>query len=472
MSAHKISCRLISIVLIFLFYKGYALQRGDTLSYEPDDDEYNLVIASLKGDLQMVQDLLDKGVNANTVLDESITPLIYAIQGGQTIICNFLIARGADVNFRPMYGPTPLIVAIKSQRPVLMDMLVNMGAKVNAGDEQGRTPIMHAMALDDTVSFHKLVGWGASLMQSDTLGMTPLMVAVIHNKPYFAEFILNQGISPDLPDRRGVTPFLVAVANENYPMMELLLAYGANINHISRKKHAALTIALEKQDEKLLQYLVDKGADVNLKIRKTETPLTIANYFNSDIFLREILTSKGAVQSFLPDFRQFSLGAEFLGNFQHLMMGANVGIHDFRYNADISAGFLIRVSPVRVLLPANQPQHYYQFWEYRYLWYAGLDKKFMVSYKNATTMQGIFIGGRWVSSYPKYRGTSQSTSWKNTWAIRLGYYYKFRNIKLYCSYQYLDFGYRGVSPHHYNMGINLYLGKSIHFDHKRYQPWQ
>jgi len=460
-----------AIVLFFVCYTGYALQQGDTLAYDPDDDEYNLVIASLKGDMQMVQKLLDKGVNVNVTLDESITPLIYAVQGGQLNICNYLIARGADINFRPAYGPTPLIVAIKSQRPLLVDMLVNMGAKINAGDAMGRTPLMHTIALDDTTTFHKLIDWGASLTQTDTLGMTPLMVAVIYNKPYFVQYILDQGISPDVPDQQGVTPFLVAVSNANYPMMDLLISRGANINHISRKKHSALTIALEKQDEKLLQYLVDKGADVNLKIRKTETPLTIANYFNSDIFLREILTSKGARQSILPDFRQISIGPEFLGNFQHFMLGANAGIRDFRYDVDISGGFLIRVTPTRVLVPANQPQHYYQFWEYRYLWYAGLDKKFMISYKNSSTMQGVFIGGRWVSSYHDYRGSTLPTSWKSTWAIRLGYYFIFRNIKLYGSYQYLDFGYRGVSPHHYNLGVNFYLGKSIHFDNKRYQPW-
>ncbi|MGC8824344.1 MAG: ankyrin repeat domain-containing protein [Bacteroidales bacterium] len=471
MFARKVSICL--FVWLALFYgSGYAFQRGDTLAYEPDDDEYNLIIASLKGDLPMIQQLLDKGINPNTVIDESITPLIYAVQGGQPNICNYLIARGADVNFRPSFGPTPLIVAIKAQRPILAEMLVNMGASVNAGDEQGRTPIMYAIAQNDTVVFQKLLSWGANLTQADTSGITPLMVAVMHNRPYFVHYILNRGISPDMPDIHGVTPFLVAVANANYPMMDLLLEYGANINHISRKKHSALTIALEKQDEKLIQYLVDKGADVNLKIRKTETPLTIANYFNSDIFLREILTSNGARQSIWPDFRQMSIGPEFLGNFQHIMMGANVGLRDFRYDVELSAGFLARLTPTRILVPTGQSGHYYQFWESRYLWYAGLDKKFLLRYKQNSTLQGIFIGARWVSSHHSYRGSSFPTSTENTWAIHGGYYYIFRNVKLYFSYQYLDFGFRGVSPHHYNFGVNLYLGKSIHFDNKRYQPWQ
>lgn len=471
MTARKVLRSFFVAFLLLLYQTGYALQQGDTLTYEPDDDEYNLIVASIKGDLPMVQQLLDKGINPNAVLDESITPLIYAVQGGQVGICNYLIARGADVNFRPSFGPTPLVVAVKAQRPALIEMLIHMGAAINKGDEQGRTPVMYAIALDDTVTFHRLLGWGASLTQADTFGITPLMMAVIHNKLYFAQYILDQGISPDVPDNQGVTPFLLAVANANYPMMDLLLKYGANVNHISRKKHSALTIALEKQDEKLIQYLVDKGADVNLKIRKTETPLTIANYFHSDIFIREILTSNGARQSILPDFRQISLGPEFLGNFQHIMMGANIGLRDYRYDMEVSGGFLIRLTPTRVLLPADRPRQYYQLWESRYLWYAGVDKKFLLSYKNTSTLQGIFLGARWVSSYPSYRGASFPVSWENTWAIRGGYYYIIRNIKLFFSYQYLDFGYRGVSPHHYNFGINLYLGKSIHFDKKRYQPW-
>jgi len=87
-------------------------------------------------------------------------------------------------------------------------------------------------------------------------------------------------------------------------------------------------------------------------------------------------------------------------------------------------------------------------------------------------MQGVFVGIRWIYTHYSYRGTAIPDAWQSKWAFRAGYYYAIKNVKLYFGYQYLDFGYRGVSPHHYNFGINLYVGKSIHFDNKQYQPWQ
>jgi ankyrin repeat protein len=447
------------------------LQKDDSLSYESDDDEYNLVIASLKGDLGMVENLLEKGVNPNTVIDESITPLIYASQGGHSSICTILIARGADVNFRPPYGTTPLITSIKSQQSKIFDLLLSMGADINQGDELGCTPLMHAIALSDSSLFEKILNLKCNIQKTDTFGRNALMIAVINDQLYFTKQLLKRGLDVNSYDTKGVSPFMVAVSHANYPMMDLLIQYGADINHVSKQKHSALTIALEKQDEKLIQYLMDNGVDVNQKITSVETPLSVAKYFQSNIFIIEALESKGAKQTYWPDIRQFVAGIEFLGNFQHIMGGINVGVHDYRYDLELTGGGFIRFTPSRILDPMDQPNKYYQYWENRFLIYAGLDKNFKLKYIPNKSHQGILLGARWIYTGYTYRGTTIHNEMEQTWAARIGYYWSFWKVKIYGAYQYIDFGHKGVSPHSYNLGVNFYIGKSIHFDNKNYQPW-
>ncbi len=468
----KITILLSLMIYTFSWNISNAKQPNDTLSYEPDDDEYNLVIASLKGDLSMVQKLIDKGINPNIALDESITPLMYAIQGGNIQVINFLIARGADINYRPINGSTPLIVAVKSQRTFIVEMLINMGAKIDGSDYLGRTPLMYSIAQNDTMMFGILKNLKANINATDTFGITPLMVAVIHHNYNLAEKILQLGVNPNIGDKKGITPLIIAVSNSDYNAMELLLKYGADINIVSHKRHSPITIAIEKQDERLIEYLIEKGADVNLKLGKTETPLSVVKYFHSNIFIEEMLTAKGAKQSIWPIFRQIAFGPEFLGNFQHFMLGFNTGLKDFRYDSEISGGFLFRPAYTRVLVPADKPNVYYQFWESRILYYLAFDKNFLIKYiPSLSKIKGISIGIRWNNSYDSYRGATWNNSWKQTWSIKTGYYYMFKNIKLYLSYQYIDFKKQGVSPHHYNFGISFYFGRSIHFDNKNYQTW-
>ena len=95
-----------------VFGKLYLAPNEDTLQYMPDDEEYNLVIASLKGDYHLVETLINKNINPNTALDETFTPLNYAARGGQQKICNYLILKGAEINYRPANGATPLIAAV------------------------------------------------------------------------------------------------------------------------------------------------------------------------------------------------------------------------------------------------------------------------------------------------------------------------------------------------------------------------
>ena len=99
--------------------------------------------AAFYGDLEMVQVLLDYGVDVNAQNGNGDTPLDYASSNGHRNdagVARLLIAHGADPNTRNMGGFTPLHEASNCGRVEIVRLLIEHGANV-VKDYWGRTPM-------------------------------------------------------------------------------------------------------------------------------------------------------------------------------------------------------------------------------------------------------------------------------------------------------------------------------------------
>jgi len=474
MNLKILSTFIIGFQLLFSFNFNYLNARpnySDSLEYVSDDDEYNLVVASYKGDINYISTLIEKGTNPNSILDHTLTPLIYAAQGGQIKACTYLISHGADVNLKPKEGTTPLIASIISRNSQITDMFIMMGSDINQGDEKGRTPLMYAIALDDSNLVKILLNKKCDLFAKDTLGFDALMVSVIHRRYNYAEMLIKLGLDVNTKDKKNITPIIIASKNVDYPMIDLLLKYGADINHVSKNKLTPLLVAIENKDEKLVEYLLSKGADAKQKVGLSQTTITTSKYFNAGAFIDEMLMDKGARQSVLPCFKKIFFGPEITFNNHQIMSGFNIGVKDFRYNSEITAGILFRLFSSRVLVPAGTYNEYYQFWERRYFAFAGIIKKFPFHFGENDFQRGLFVGLKGILSKYSYRGSDIDNQSLYTLSPEIGFFQSYRNFLFSISYQYLDFKHDGVIPHVLNVNCKFYFGKAFNFNKKAYEPW-
>ena len=100
--------------------------------------------AACYGDLEMVQVLLDYGVDVNAQDRNRDTPLDYASSNGHhndARVARLLIAHGADPNARDMFGVTPLHRASICGRIEIVRLLIEHGANVVVKDDWGETPL-------------------------------------------------------------------------------------------------------------------------------------------------------------------------------------------------------------------------------------------------------------------------------------------------------------------------------------------
>ncbi len=470
----KIFTFLITLLNTGAIYAGMSggkfLTDYDSVQYIPNDNEYNIVIAALKGDYTIVEGLLEKGVNPNSMLEDGTTPLIYAAQSGSFQICKLLVSKGAIINYKPATGYTALIAAIRGGYSQIVEFLIEKGADINLTDDMGRTAFIYAAANGDSIMCEKLLSLNANLSLKDNTGTNALMVTIINRRLKLATMLLEKGIDANTSDVDGVTPMMVAVANNDYDAIELLLKYGADINRKSRHKETVLTIAIEKNDEALVRYIVKKGANVNQKLTLAETPLTIAHYNKHDDFIIEALQDLGARQNAIPDFRRITLGPEFTMNFDDFMAGFNFGTKEYKYNLDLTAGIVFRPFATRVLMH-DSANYYFQYWEQRNFVYLGINKNIKLTKYTSKSAGGITIGLKELYTFGKFRGTILNSGNNFLLTPEIGFFHMFFGTQFNVVYQYMNFGLTGVSPHRISITAKFILHGSNNFNANLYRPW-
>ncbi|MCV2355877.1 ankyrin repeat domain-containing protein [Paucibacter sp. B2R-40] len=96
--------------------------------------ESALMLAAIRGKLDWVQKLVQKGAPINT---PGWTPLHYACSGPDNGVAAWLLSQGAEINARSPNGSTPLMMSARYGALDLPATLLKAGADVNVRNDQG-----------------------------------------------------------------------------------------------------------------------------------------------------------------------------------------------------------------------------------------------------------------------------------------------------------------------------------------------
>src|SRR5690606_28348352 len=99
-----------------------------------------LSLAVLKGRLDVVELLLEKGADRNGY--KYYSPLIVAVCNGQLDMAKLLLEKGADTEYTDSPPKTTALhEAVALKNIDMVNLLLEFGAEVNAQDQDGRTPL-------------------------------------------------------------------------------------------------------------------------------------------------------------------------------------------------------------------------------------------------------------------------------------------------------------------------------------------
>ncbi|KAJ8002740.1 hypothetical protein DPEC_G00162080 [Dallia pectoralis] len=270
---------------------GFSMSKKNTFIEKTDavvvtaaaDNVTTLKKAIDVGDTQLVQQLLDNGLDVETRLGFEWTPLMCAVHMANYDIAKLLLDRGASANFSKdqhtvlmaactalasedkmvrcvelllsrnvdpntfnRFHMTSLMLASRDGHSHVINMLVSHGAEVNTQDENGYTALAFAVQYGKDEAVLKLLQLGADQKIKTKAGKSVVDLAKTFKQPQIARFLTSQCDSPSNGNSNSskdetLFKFFKRDPNPSAPSKESvsklcdieLLLHGLNLEHLS-----------------------------------------------------------------------------------------------------------------------------------------------------------------------------------------------------------------------------------------------
>jgi cytohesin len=217
-----------------------------------------------KGQLDLIQLLIDKGADVNARDVDGVSPLDEAAWYGFLDTVAILLAHGARLNeSEPKTGATPINEAAYNGHATLVQYLLQFKPDLGIPDKHGYTALDNAIRMGKEDSAVLLLE--AEAKETETpQSLTRVMDAAIRkDEPVLVESILQRGGSANGILSSGATPLDAAAFDGAIKVVDVLLKHNADPNRSGRNGNSPLEDASLKGFDAIVGTLLDHGAMVN-----------------------------------------------------------------------------------------------------------------------------------------------------------------------------------------------------------------
>ncbi len=241
---------------------------GNRLTSDP------LLYAASRGDLELVQRLLNAGCNISATGHDRWTPLMYASANGHVPVTEFLLDRGA--NWRSINAKS--FTALELARHYNQADIVNVFEKRKL-PQQDATNLIEALARDEFQRFEQMINdEGYDINAVDENGQTVLFYAYQTCRNH----LLRRFYTPD--------------SWRNEDLFDQLLALGADIQHTDQHgltvlgsylNHRSINVGYSKYDMEgplqPIRFLIKRGILKNIDTTTRDKYVNLINRHNSNV---------------------------------------------------------------------------------------------------------------------------------------------------------------------------------------------
>ena len=193
-----------------------------------------------KDNSNMVQALIDQGVNINFINEDGRTPLEFAISNGRINSARLLRNNGGKIG-------SIFSAALVGDLDAIKDFL-NAGSDINKKDNNGQT-VLHVAIIEGHEEIIKfLISKRVDLNIKDSSGSTALFYAVTKNQKNIIKLLLEKGANVDVKNNSLFTPLHKAALGGADEALELLLSHNPNINALANSESTALDLVFMRAE--------------------------------------------------------------------------------------------------------------------------------------------------------------------------------------------------------------------------------
>jgi ankyrin repeat protein len=258
-----------------------------------------LILAAHIGYTKIVDRLLEAGAEVNTLDNQGISALQWAVSGNHLQVVDLLIAAPEiDINNRDrcsedeVGGKSALMLAAREGNVEIVTSLVSAGADLTISDHKGRAALHMAVETGNVVVVEflvrSLISGRADLNQVDNTGNTALHYAASMGRAAVVEILVKSLISirADLTifNDTGNTALHIAVEKGHVAVVEILVSNGMDVDLQQAKlatkddvgDFSAVMIASVKGHVDTLEILLQRSRNIDLCDSKKRTALLLA----------------------------------------------------------------------------------------------------------------------------------------------------------------------------------------------------
>ena len=247
-----------------------------------------LHIASQNGHAEVVEFLIEKGLDVNIQNKDGVTPLYEACKNGHSNVIKILIKAGVDATntlakYEFLSYNTPLHIASVNNHPETIKILLEAGIDVDIIDSCGITPLHEACRFNKIQAIEELIKAGANVnLTNDDEGKTPLHFCSKNGDFRRIKKLIEAGADLNLTDKKGKTPLDYAILSGNIEAVKTLLSYGARHDQVTNLENFKF-LDQDSIGEKIIQTLFDYGINVSTLCDALSTKYPILTDFISSL---------------------------------------------------------------------------------------------------------------------------------------------------------------------------------------------
>ncbi|KAE9207719.1 hypothetical protein PF004_g16954 [Phytophthora fragariae] len=323
---HNWSCAILDRLTLTAAQLGYSdivqflVNRGVNIDARLPSGSTALITASWYNRLAVVRILLDNGANVNVCGDFQRWPvltveyfggylelvhLIYMYDRNSNdksetsnldsaaADCTEIISTTVDQKYRN--DETALRIACDQGGLKLVEVLLKNSNDVDIPDHRGWTPLMTAAGRGHVDIMLFLIQSGAHINRQNQYGATALQFACANGRLNSVQTLIHHGAAVDLVNNKGWSPLMLALqaSDKQVGVLEHLLSMGANVDQKGPDGAAALHIASATGQLNAIYLFLDHGATIDLRNGNGDTPLMLAVVNNHRLVVR-VLVERGA----------------------------------------------------------------------------------------------------------------------------------------------------------------------------------
>ena len=220
--------------------------------------------AAKMGDLDLIQEMLDSGMNINTGDRIKTTALLFAAGLGHNNLVRFLLDRGADSSIENTIGHTAVTRALIRSRsweqcfrvqdpdPTTLEILLAAG---------GRYRLLEAVLLNDVELARQRLAEGADPNTGEWSYFGPVLkIACEMGYVAMVRLLLDRGANIEATDDLGQRPLLSAASYGQAEVVRVLLERGAELDAVDWSGQSALANAAIEDHHEIVDFLMSRGA--------------------------------------------------------------------------------------------------------------------------------------------------------------------------------------------------------------------